>query len=853
MQENNSIRNQVLLENEKIAIKAISGNIFTLISNIRSGANDDAYQRRWVWELLQNAMDTTNSERSTNVEILINNYNNELSFRHNGSPFKIDNITRLVNQQSSKPRSVNINDRKRTIGKFGTGFITTHLLSEKVTLKSTVDADENGHKYFSILLDRSGKDELELYEGVRNSMEILLNLDSLPNVENYNYSELNTEFIYHLDENGINVAKKGVEDLRRSLPFTMAFVKTINKVEIKNEIVYKYLGFDIITKNIHLHTISVSNEKNIHILTIESSIEDAIIAIEVNVDGKRIEFIALDENQPKLFCNYPFIGTECLNTPVIFNSSSFNVYQERRNGITLKDANTDEILENKKLINKCKDLFIHLLGFLSNDNFEFANTYVLANFTKPNEFEWLSKSWYENNILIPIQNKILKSSIVEVEHDGKIIRRPIISENGNHIMFPYHKEESIRNEIYNICNQTNHFNLPLSAHIHLWHKINWWHENHYLSIKFLGNWFASFSKIQDVQNKINIESTKFTKWCEELFSLFNKDEFLIGNINQNRLGVYPNQHGDLLTKNKINLDNGDIPEELKDILLLLGVDIREILLDVNFFISGGLSIDKEKTKDIRDIVSQIKDQVSRYNSDKMKGTQLSEEIQSTFKTLYLWLCSNLEYSELFGDLYNNKETRLLDERTIKSSIERDNKTKAILEKYGILNMEELESLIEKGLPKKKEALKPENLIISLGITTLEELDRAKIIFAGNKDLSEALSHISYNDFEKLEHVLKLIERSKENVKRKLQNYSTYDCTHWEESSLTTINGVTKNGVEIKLVIRPGDGEQIILFYQEEYEALENNLNELWYDNGKVQEIYTFGKFLKRAKINRMPI
>ena len=153
-------------------------------------------------------MDTTNSERPTNVEILIDSLNNELSFKHNGNPFKIENITRLINQQSSKPRSVNINERKRTIGKYGTGFITTHLLSEKVTLKSTVDANENGQKYFSILLDRSGNDELALYEGVSKSMEVLLNLDTLPNVENYNYSELNTDFIYHLDSNGINVAKK---------------------------------------------------------------------------------------------------------------------------------------------------------------------------------------------------------------------------------------------------------------------------------------------------------------------------------------------------------------------------------------------------------------------------------------------------------------------------------------------------------------------------------------------------------------------------------------------------------------------------------------------------------------------
>jgi hypothetical protein len=853
MEEINPIRNQVLLENEKIAIKAISGNIFTLIRNIRNGANDEAYQRRWVWELLQNAMDTTNSERPTDVEILVDNVNSELIFRHNGNPFKIDNITRLVNQQSSKPRSININERKRTIGKFGTGFITTHLLSEKVTLKSTVDANENGHKYFSILLDRSGKDELALYEGVSKSMEVLLNLDTLPNVVNYNYSELNTDFVYHLDVNGINVAKKGIDDLSRSLPFTMAFIKTINQVEIKNDVVYKYLGYEVINENINLHNISISNKKNIQILTIESLTEDAIIAIEVNINGNGIEFIALDENQPRLFCNYPFIGTESLNIPVVFNSSSFNVFQERRNGITLKDANTDEILENKKLMIECKNLFVKLLGFLTNDNFKFSNTYVLANFTKPNEFEWLSKSWYENFILNPIHENILKALIVEVLVDGNIIRRSIISENGNFVMFPYHKEESIRNQIYNLCNQTNYFVLPLFSHIHFWHKMNWWNEKHYLSIKYLGTWFSSFTKVDDLLNVINIESTKFINWCEELFSLFNKDEILIGNINQNKLRVYPNQKGDLLTKNRIYLDNGEIPEELKDILFLLSIDIRGILLDIKLYISGGIAIDKEKVKDVKDIVAQIKDQVSKYNSDKMKGIQLSEEIQIAFKTLYLWLCKNIEYSEIFGDLYTNKEARLLDEATIKSTIERDSQTMALFEKYGISNLYDLEKLIEKGLPKIKENIKPEDLLISLGITSLDELERAKLIFADNKEITEALSHISSSDYEKLEKVLKLINRSKLNVKRKLQDNPSYDCSNWEETSITTINGIVKNGLHIKLVIRPGDGGQIILFYPEEYATLENNINELWYDNEKEQAIYTFGRFLKRAKISKMPI
>ena len=40
---------------------------------------------------------------------------------------------------------------------------------------------------------------------------------------------------------------------------------------------------------------------------------------------------------------------------------------------------------------------------------------------------------------------------------------------------------------------------------------------------------------------------------------------------------------------------------------------------------------------------------------------------------------------------------------------------------------------------------------------------------------------------------------------------------------------------------------------DEFETLEKSNAELWYDNGAEQGIYSFGRFLKKAKISRMPI
>ncbi len=849
MNNSNSIRDIVLQNQEAIAIKAISEKIFTLMQNIRNGSSDESYQRRWVWELLQNAMDTTNSERPTNVQIAVDESTSNLHFRHNGNPFNVDNITYLVNQQSSKPRQVNINERKRTIGKFGTGFITTHLLSEKVTLKSTVDAGNFGHKQFELLLDRSGKDEAELYEGVKKSMEILLNLDQLPDVVNYEKKNLNTEFIYHLSDCGSVVAKTGVEDLIESLPFTMSFVRNIENVEIINSKNFKYQGYEKVSSNIFIHTIIINENELRQILTVESSTEDAIIAIEIRKNSNQIEFLELNERTPRLFCNYPFIGTELMNLPVVFNSSSFNVYQERRNGIILKNADTIEILENKKLILECNKLLFDLLKFVSESEMNFQNSYVLANCKMPESFEWLYSKWYEENILNPLKGVILTSKIVEIEKENGFYRKAIMDDEES-IDFPFHKEADVRERIFDLCNTPNYFVLPVKKHIHLWHKINWWDEKYDLSIKNLSNWFSSMKTLQNIKNTIGI-GDGFIKWLEDFINLFNEEETVVGLINRNKLPIYPNQNGELVTKNTIYWDNGDIPEVLKDILFDLGKDIREVLLLKELYITGGLTLDKEKVIDVKYVINQIKDQVNKYNSDKIKGVLLSQEIQATFKKLYIWLCENHQYSEYFGDLYNNKETRLLDEETIKQSIENDQITQALMSKYGITNINELENILEKK--SNTQPLNPNNLLISLGITSATDLEKAKKMFIDNNEISEALKHVSVNDLDKLGRVMEMIERSKKNVYQKLKTLEEYDCSNWRETSLTTVSGIMKNGKEIELVIRPGDGNQIILFYDQEFSTLEKNINELWYDIETEQALYTFGKFLKKSKINRMPI
>lgn len=851
------IQKEVQQNLEAIGIKSISDKLYTLMSTIRTSSADLNYQRRWIWELLQNAMDTTNGERDTIVEININENNQSLAFRHNGNPFKIDNITCLVNQVSSKPRLTNLESKKRTIGKFGTGFITTHLLAEKVTLKSTVQSEKGAHKYFELILDRSGKNEDELYQGVKDATEILLKLDKLPEVIGYDFNELNTEFIYHLNENAIETAKIGIEDLQQSLPFTMAFVRSISEVRINTGTTYIYSGSKEIAPRINLHTIIISESEKKEILTIESETEDAIIALEVRVLNNEISLIEIDHSVPKLFCNYPFIGTEEFNIPVVFNSSSFSVYQERRNGIIFKDAETEEIKQNKIILTACGELLKMLLEFIAtNTEYNFKKTFAVANIKMPPEYEWigkLSRLWYQKEVVKPIQKLLLSLPIVEIYKSDKKVS--ILKEDGKaRIWFPSATKNEVLEDIWLMASNWLP-NIPREDQFKDWNKISLDGINK-LTIEVMCNSIDKQS-LQWLKEQLNDTHPVFKndiEWLNKFYSIIQNESTSVVKFNTNKLAILPDQNGNFVLKAKLSLDSGDIPKELKDILFELGEDCRNDLLNTDIILQRDIAIDKEKVIRLKNIAERIRNLVIKHHNEKIKGNPLAENTKIAFHKLYSWFEKNPHRGEDFGELYANKGNILLDGDAITALREKEIKTNALLQKFHLQDIDELEALLErKIISKDKTPINPENLLISLGITSPSDLEKAKAQFGNDKDILGALNHISSGDVEKLHKVLEMIERSKRNVKTKLESTKEYDCTNWVQEGITIISGIKKNGICIKLVIRPGDSNQIILFYPEEFETLEEGKNELWYDREEDQGIYSFGRFLKKTKINKMPL
>ena len=388
---------------------------------------------------------------------------------------------------------------------------------------------------------------------------------------------------------------------------------------------------------------------------------------------------------------------------------------------------------------------------------------------------------------------------------------------------------------------------------------NWistvWKECDKFFMRFLTFDISQKQTVVNLTTHLNSDSLL---WLHEFVIFISNQRF---ETHLNDYAILPDQKGIFKKKRELSVDD-EIDNSLKDILEGLGSECRSELLATE------IMIDIEgKIQSSKDIANRISDKVNQiYKTD--LGRNRAESIKNVFAKLFQWFHYNpTKAKDWFSEIYEKRslilrtddeniadiefKQLLLDNQNGYTEEEILNLVNTPKNQLHILSENELNELVEKRLAQSNDTpINPQDLIVSMGIASLEELELAKQEFAGTK-IGETLQHLSKTtDFS---YVHQIIERAKKNVKDYLYTQPNYNISNWEEESLTVIVGVMKNDREIKLVIRPADNGQIIIYYQNEFETLEKSTADLWYDNESEQGIYSFGRFLKKAKISRMPI
>ncbi|PKQ61553.1 hypothetical protein BZG02_15295 [Labilibaculum filiforme] len=646
--------------NRELAISATS-KIYEKVNDALRKRDTD---KRWFWELLQNAKDTVvfkkgevtnlnHPDKKVDVKLTFSsNGNGEkyLKFEHNGNPFKYSNHM----YKYDDPKCLLLSDsgkieedetqREDITGQFGTGFLSTHILSLRILVEGIFLDKQHNYNSFKFELDRQFQSKLQLAEKVEKSLDQYEQNFSSINPAN----EFKTSFTYFLNDNkdgleeGIKTVNKGIAEIEKYIPYVLSFSKEIRSVEIfiGNITIVFSREHDLqrqdkvvsIVKILRTESIVGSAEnfekpENIFIATI-SDIENHIdLATRLYQTDKGYEIAEINKESAILFSTFPLIGSENWRFPIMFNCSKFYPETER-NGITLL-AEKDNGNRNRV------EQAIQLFKTLTKDFIEkkYLNLMFLADTRYDNCPIWCDEDWYKKS-LNEIRNFLLSQAIV-LNHNNQ----PLVLQDA---LFPNIRGTEKLDDFWDICYGFIGENIPDQKSNHIWNKLLNVEHKPWTSLKF--DLKSLLEEIQNLENLQNLARIKFEENIDKAIDwLKSVYEFIIVKAEQKELfddfAIIPNQAETGIFKKLEPLRfDVNIPEELKDTLNLFQQDKRDVL------IHKSLAIFKEhKPLSVEDVSYSINKHI--VNKEKI-------ETESYRKAMFL-LCSYFtsESSEKRNKIY----------------------------------------------------------------------------------------------------------------------------------------------------------------------------------------------------------
>jgi hypothetical protein len=817
----------------------IATKIHQEMSKLRAGVEaSPTTPKRWVWELVQNAKDVNiDGKVRVRIEADLDDTNAHVTFSHNGGTFSTENIRFLIEQVSSKDRTIDNTGRPTTTGRFGTGFLTTHLLSETVLVNGVVKEEGLTERKFELSLDRSGGDLESIIDAVEAAKDSVQDLDDRPAFNEYTHGNFNTSFRYKLsDEIGKKVARAGLKDLDICLPFTLAFVRELESVEYPNHLV-RLQAFEDERADGKVQFLSVTttnsqgDAETCSIAILSEALTTIAIPVERTADGVRI--VPLGSEVPRLFCDFPLLGTEAFPFPVIINNPTFNP-TEPRDGVflTKNERCATQSDHNRAIIKEALALYLVLLDHASANTWQ--NLHILASGKPMPAFAWADQNWYNMEILKPMQTSLLRAKIVRTAGNNMA---SIQAPEGN-IWFPSGPNKEVRQRIWGCCKEWFPNQLPALSDVEAWHEIIW-QDCYKLTLDQIAAFIEHHGTIDVLAGQLSAK-VKIYHWLNDFYATLKMSEPDFQGVVAKRR-IFPNQNGTFRKKSDLSRDAGDIDPELLDILKLLGSDLRDHLL------ASEIDADFEdlSQKDGSFVVNQITASVSNLMTDR----NAMERYRPAVSQLLLWFHKNSSRAkQLFAILYEQKH-RLYDDEEILDNIKHADQLKQLLERYNVKTVDELHTAIEKQTGPSKLLPLTQQIIASLGITSLEEWTKA----LEDKNLGALFAHQSTPTTEMFVYAQSLIRKAKERVIAHLSTLQEYDLTDCDETAVTVLAGVKKDGREVTIVVRPAYDGTVIIYYQSERDVLDFVDHELWVDIGTDVRRITFGHILKKTGIRRFPI
>ena len=370
-------------EDERIDI-LIENTAQSVLNNLKALKSNQAHARtRWVWELLQNARDAGSDVVSVKHD------EDKVVFRHNEDGFTRKEIGHLIHHGSTKT------DDDEKIGQYGSGFLTTHLLSPEIKVSGRLKDDG---RRFQFRLRRDYRDSVDdLSASMKRAwQDFLVSLNRFPVSD-----DSGTEFIYPLDidvSDAIEAVKYGIDMLKRCAPFVVVFNEVFSSIEIETRsetISFKAARRCPLAKERGLYEVVVeetANQNRKERKYILAKSESAQVAIPLESKGG-VTVCAPIREIPKLFLGFPLIGTADFGFPAIINSLSFTP-TEPRDGVYIGRSRDKANTQNQKAVEEACGLLVDLIEFAAESGWR--NICELARVPPIVHRDWLNPSWLKS-------------------------------------------------------------------------------------------------------------------------------------------------------------------------------------------------------------------------------------------------------------------------------------------------------------------------------------------------------------------------------------------------------------------------------------------------------------------------
>jgi hypothetical protein len=607
--------------------------------------------------LLQNA-----SDYNQTVDVRLEIDDNRVVFKHTGNPFSIQDVLNLISPDSGKDKD---EVKKENIGKFGSGLVSTHVLSSEIEVKGAFKSENEDKLYkFNISLDRSlFEDKEKLIASIEATKKGFRKIQV--SIGKSEYSGFMTSFSYNLKKklpglsSSVDVVDLGLEQIYEVLPYTLCFMSKVQSVEIVDKRTKSYIKNFQIKRKLGSNSLPKfeikENQKTSEIEFVKLKFQQ----VETVYRYENGAINPLPKEISRLFCGLPMIGSENIGLPIILNSFDFEPTLERE-GVEITPNDT----KNLSLFKQAVELYQLLLNDIAQKQLDDAYYLTKLNY-KYHGVEG-SKNMFKRDFVLAFQKKIETSKIVK-NANGKFI-------SFSEMLLPY-KEGKPFTELYQFANEIKHSRFPTSSSYEGW--VNATDFILFPKLKYdLKQFVTEISQTQQVQAFMLKNNLQVIDWLKNIASLVNEeDEDLFAHY-----AILPNQKGNLQKKNDLFLDK-EIFADLKNIYNKLhSEEIEVVLLDKPF---NDFTNVVDKSFDTSDICKKIDDLLKKkYAADKGSTANFSLPLNDLFKWINSNVKPNKELEDLFTWFYPRRATLFMgtfgeNERDYAFTIVQSGKIKAL--------------------------------------------------------------------------------------------------------------------------------------------------------------------------------